>query len=133
MTRYPVAETFCNIQGEGTYTGTWMFFIRLAGCNVGRYEAFDQAPGPLRVFNSQHSICTSLAGERFLCDTDYHKYNEFTAEELACQLATSGANHVCITGGEPFMHNLYNLLLILRYNERFTSRQVEQRQSATCH
>ena len=31
----PVMERFLTIQGEGAYTGTSAWFIRLAGCDVG--------------------------------------------------------------------------------------------------
>ncbi|NEQ29350.1 MAG: 7-carboxy-7-deazaguanine synthase QueE, partial [Microcoleus sp. SIO2G3] len=31
----PVVETFHSVQGEGSWSGTSAFFIRLAGCDVG--------------------------------------------------------------------------------------------------
>ena len=31
----PVMEQFYTLQGEGTWTGTPAYFIRLAGCDVG--------------------------------------------------------------------------------------------------
>ena len=31
----PVMEEFFTIQGEGKYTGTPAYFIRLGGCDVG--------------------------------------------------------------------------------------------------
>jgi organic radical activating enzyme len=111
--KLPIAETFHSIQGEGTYCGTPMFFIRLAGCNVGRFERTPEDLNPhfanLRVFNSNHSICTASDGQHFLCDTDYTKKFEFTAVELLCQ---AGAyDHVCLTGGEPFIHDLSELIV----------------------
>jgi organic radical activating enzyme len=32
---YPIMEHFYTIQGEGNYTGTAAYFIRLGGCDVG--------------------------------------------------------------------------------------------------
>jgi len=86
--RYPIAELFDSIQGEGSWVGTPMHFIRLAGCSVGK---------PYR-------HCKTAFGVEFYCDTEYKATQTVTASELAdfCQ----GANHVCITGGEPFDHNL---------------------------
>jgi 7-carboxy-7-deazaguanine synthase len=118
MTTYPIAEIFHSIQGEGFWTGTPMMFVRLAGCNVGRYEtpskAIDYSSHSYTdlntmIFNNpKHSICTTFDGQRFLCDTDYHTSKKMTTEEIVGELA--GEHHVCITGGEPAMHNLIPLL-----------------------
>lgn len=122
-TTYPVAELFFSIQGEGVYTGTPMLFIRLAGCNVGKYTDKPLAHTPFPLFHQgdvglvtakQHSICTTLDGVPFTCDTDYHpRLGKLTIEEIF-----DGSNpgdekvpwppirHICITGGEPLLHNL---------------------------
>ena len=34
-TALPVMEQFYTVQGEGAFTGTAAYFIRLAGCDVG--------------------------------------------------------------------------------------------------
>ena len=81
---YAVVEIFDSLQGEGFYTGTPMRFIRLHGCSVGK------------------KICHA-------CDTDFDKLNEWngggfkTPQEI---LARYVGRHICITGGEPFDHNL---------------------------
>lgn len=112
--KYPVAETFASIQGEGLWTGTPMFFIRLAGCNVGKFEKPSEMDdlnlGNLRIFNSNHSICTSAGGEKFLCDTDYYRRFDSTPEELLALCMQY--KHACLTGGEPFIHNLDPLLAV---------------------
>lgn len=94
MKTYPIVETFYSLQGEGYWTGTPMFFIRLAGCSVG----------------GKSQICTPICGEPFLCDTDYTCRGNLKIETLVAQVVASKAQHVCITGGEPFDHDLEPLL-----------------------
>ena len=112
---YPIAEMFYSIQGEGFWAGTPMYFIRLAGCTVGRYAAGYRAKqifpisDELKVLNKQHSICTSATGSQFICDTDYHSSQRLTPEEIVATLP-EGCQRVCISGGEPFMHDLKMLL-----------------------
>ncbi len=86
----PIAEKFISIQGEGQYAGTRMFFIRLAGCSVGR--------------GTWPFTCTAWNGREFRCDTDYRKHGSSTVSELVSEVKESGLRHVCITGGEPLMH-----------------------------
>lgn len=81
----PVVETFHSVQGEGAWTGTNAFFIRLGGCDVG---------------------CP-------WCDTK-HSWNARrhphrpTADLIAEAQAVNPAI-VVITGGEPLMHDLSSL------------------------
>jgi len=109
--KLPIAETFESIQGEGVWAGTLMHFIRTVGCNVGRYTSPSSEPGvavkgidfPLRILrekNPRLSICTSVFGHEFLCDTDYHRESTL---DLAEVLKESNARRVCLTGGEPLM------------------------------
>ena len=72
-----ICETFRSIQGEGVRMGEVTFFIRLAGCNL------------------------SCAW----CDTPYSKEGgkDMSAADVA-HLAEKEMN-VCITGGEPLLHN----------------------------
>lgn len=95
---YPVAETFESVQGEGCWTGTQMHFVRLAGCNVGVYPE-----GSTKI----NSVCTNCFGEKFICDTDYRKTETLSIEEI---LGRSSLSHICITGGEPFIHDLEPLI-----------------------
>lgn len=84
-----------------------MMFVRLAGCNVGRYIGADQA----------HSVCTAWNGTEFTCDTDYHARDSMDVEEIAEEIAEG---HVCITGGEPFIHDLRPLVNALANKSKAT-------------
>lgn len=124
---YPIAEEFDSLQGEGVYTGTPMRFIRLAGCNVGRYDTRERSMELLRTPAdfpilyplapadpvlppiARHSVCTSVFGESFICDTNYRRAYNKTALEL---LNDTTQKHICITGGEPFLHDLRPLLTL---------------------
>ena len=117
--RYPIAETFHSVQGEGYWTGTPMLFIRLAGCNVGEYAAIDShlgvhMPNDFPLYQEKkHSVCTTYHGQQFLCDTDYHADGEAkTVTELVALLGNT--RHACITGGEPFLHNLAPLVCAIQ-------------------
>lgn len=99
--RYPIAETFTSVQGEGVYTGALMHFIRLAGCNVGRYVQIGSQ-------DSRYAECETVVGQKFCCDTDYHKSYDVTARELIER--AGNVEHICITGGEPFLHDLLPLV-----------------------
>lgn len=130
---YPIAEMFHSLQGEGVFTGTPMLFVRLAGCNVGEYANVNGAsteglgdaifvPSDFPLIDMRrHSICTTVSGERFLCDTDYHASEQKSVNELVSSL--EGEQHVCITGGEPFLHNLKPL--VLAFQERGVMVHIE--------
>lgn len=106
---YPIVEIFNSIQGEGFWTGTQMAFVRLAGCNVGKlpmnlYDPVDFIASALGL-----TVCCSVLGERFVCDTQYRKATEqLTPEEIAHRV--KGMPIVCITGGEPLLHNIQPLV-----------------------
>jgi 7-carboxy-7-deazaguanine synthase len=121
--QYPVAEVFTSPQGEGCYAGQMQTFIRLAGCTVGKpytkekymnmgVDISSEVGGgsatylPLPIYTEK---CTLYDGREFACDTDYRKHESHTAEELM-QMIPAGVDHVCITGGEPLMHNLSPLI-----------------------
>jgi len=89
-------EWFHSIQGEGRYTGTPMFFIRLPYCNI-------QCNG----------ICTTWDKREFVCDTDLSQSREVSVERLMEEVEEY---HICVTGGEPFHpKNLEAINLIARH------------------
>lgn len=78
----PIVEEFYSLQGEGLYTGTAAYFIRLAGCDVGCHWC-DSKPS---------------------WQTFPHQMID--VEEIAHRVIKNKSNHVVITGGEPFLHDL---------------------------
>jgi 7-carboxy-7-deazaguanine synthase len=72
-----INEIFHSIQGESTYVGSATVFVRTTGC---------------------HLRCT-------YCDTTYSYYqgNLMSESEIIERIQSYGANHVCLTGGEPLL------------------------------
>jgi organic radical activating enzyme len=87
--KYPVVEIFNTVQGEGFWTGEPMCFVRLAGCNL---------------------ACP-------WCDTDHRQKMVLSAEDICDKVnrVTEGTSikRVCITGGEPTIHDLEELVFFL--------------------
>ena len=87
---YPVVETFHSVQGEGVWSGTAAFFIRLAGCDVG---------------------CP-------WCDTKISwstkRHPKVTVDELRKQVQAANPAMIVVTGGEPLMHDLQPLTTALK-------------------
>jgi organic radical activating enzyme len=94
-TYYPAMEHFYSIQGEGFFTGTPAYFIRLAGCDVG---------------------CTwcDVKESWEVSDDQY-----VDVEELLTAIDRSKAKNVIITGGEPTMYNLEPLTRRLKQSGYF--------------
>ncbi len=88
--QYPVMEHFYTLQGEGYWTGTPAYFIRLGGCDVGCHwcdvkESWPEAGHPM-----------------------------LSPEDLVAFIRETPARRVVITGGEPFMHDLTVLTRVLK-------------------
>ena len=81
----PVMEQFYTLQGEGTWTGTATWFIRLAGCDVGCHWCDVK--------------------ESWAPSEDQY----FRVAEIAAQAVASGTERVVITGGEPSIYDLREL------------------------
>jgi len=81
-TLYPVMEHFYTLQGEGKYTGTSAYFIRLGGCDVG---------------------CV-WCDVKESWDADIHP--KMSVEELITVVSQYPGELVVITGGEPAMYDL---------------------------
>lgn len=89
--KYPIATIFRSLQGEGHFVGYPTTFVRLAGCSV---------------------LGCSIRAE---CDEAPWKATaSLMADEILYQcrqLCPSGI--VCLTGGEPFDHDLRPLVDVL--------------------
>jgi 7-carboxy-7-deazaguanine synthase len=83
--RLRITEIFHSIQGEADAIGWRTVFVRLTGC-------------PLR--------CV-------WCDTEYSFYggNWHAIDDILAEVATHGAKHVCVTGGEPLAQKRCLILL----------------------
>lgn len=113
MHLYPVAEIFSSVQGEGRWTGTPMAFVRLAGCTVGKpYTPAAREQLGLQVYQER---CTDWSGSSFPCDTNYRMSKRMTSDEIARTDEVKNALRVSITGGEPLMHDLTELVSALAY------------------
>lgn len=90
LTTYPVMEVFPTLQGEGKYTGSPSYFIRLAGCDVGCSWCDVKESWPVE---------------------DHPQIN---IDELVLGAKNSGLPMVVVTGGEPCMYNLEPLTTALK-------------------
>lgn len=89
-----------------------MTFIRLAGCSVGkRYPAY-YYEGNKDLIPVYTEECTLYDGRHFPCDTDYRVKQRLTASEIVA-LVPKDVSDVCITGGEPLIHDLSTLITFL--------------------
>lgn len=77
-----VNETFLSLQGEGYFTGTAAFFLRLSGCNL---------------------ACP-------FCDTQHQSFVEMTEEEIVEEASRHKPRHIVITGGEPALQLTQSLV-----------------------
>lgn len=91
---YPIMEHFYTIQGEGKYTGTSAYFIRLGGCDVG---------------------CV-------WCDVkeswDAEIHPKLTVSYLISEIKKYPGDLVVITGGEPAMYDLSDLVQALHIENK---------------
>lgn len=93
----PVMESFYTIQGEGHFSGTPAYFIRLGGCDVGCHW----------------------------CDVkeswDASQFEWIHINKIVDEAKASGAELVVITGGEPFIYDLSGLTQTLKANDLHTN------------
>ncbi len=81
----PLMEAFYTIQGEGAFSGTPAYFIRLGGCDVGCH----------------------WCDVKESWDASAHPHAEIS--QLVENAVSSGTNLVVVTGGEPLMYDLTQL------------------------
>lgn len=115
MKTYPIAELFKAPQGEGTYSGTLMAFIRFAGCTVGKPYTQEERK-VLNIIPVYQEKCVAFNGTEFACDTNYKMSEKKTVDEIIAFIGD--LEHVCLTGGEPLMHDLNPLFEQLALNQK---------------
>lgn len=113
---YPISEVFTSVQGEGTHAGVLMTFVRTAGCCVGKPYPKEMYVGPkkLPIYTEK---CTLYDGRSFNCDTDYRVHKRMTIDEILAEIPWQ-VKHVCISGGEPLIHDLRPLVAKLKDEDK---------------
>jgi organic radical activating enzyme len=108
MLKLYIAETFHSIKGEGLYSGTPMYFVRFAGCNVGKRDSKDMQVRSS--FDPRFKVlgmtCTAYDGRKFGCDTDYKRYQTIDLDDQKAMdnfWSDVWERRVVLTGGEPMM------------------------------
>ena len=125
---YPISEIFTSPQGEGVHSGTLMTFIRTAGCCVGKpYIGSITAGGKRHVVDMTKKMsmylpiytekCTLYDGREFACDTDYRVHKRMTIAEILAEVPWA-VKDICLTGGEPLIHDLRPLVEALKADDR---------------
>lgn len=123
MKKFPIAERFISPQGEGLYAGTLMYFIRFAGCSVGKkltdedrrkweqkVDHFHSKENELLAIYTEK--CCTYDGREFLCDTDFRTKEVLTMKELLDGIPKN-IDHICLTGGEPMNQPLAELFTFI--------------------
>jgi len=102
MPELRLVEHYTSVQGEGPRTGEMTQFVRFAGCNM---------RCPLWPCDTQHAIEPKI----FMKEGGSYKR---TPEELVADMVTkaheTGAENICLTGGEPFLQPADKMSELLR-------------------
>jgi len=89
-----------TLQGEGTWTGTVVKFVRFSGCN--KWNGLPK--------DKENSVC-------FFCDTDFYGGDKLTSSQIVNQLNLLGScKTVVLSGGEPTLQLDPELILTLKKN-----------------
>ena len=102
MTDVNINEIFYSLQGEGTYTGVPMTFVRLQGC------PWD----------------CSWCDTRRTWDTDSEEGQILTVDQIEKIVKETGTKWVCLTGGEPLSQPKAFEALVRRFKEAGYSIEV---------
>ena len=87
ITSYKVNDIFYSIEGEGKWAGYPTIFIRMSGCNL----------------------------DCLYCDENFDNYTRMSAEEITEKIKEYPAKRVRITGGEPMLQDLTELMEYLYF------------------
>jgi 7-carboxy-7-deazaguanine synthase len=121
----PVNEIFPTIQGEGSFTGTPAWFVRVQGCPVGC--GWCDTKHTWHVRDDELRSFTEVAAKAGQAEPTY---SVAALEEIrAAMLKRPNVRHVVISGGEPCMYDLVPLTTRL-LEDGFT---VQVETSCTAH
>lgn len=97
--KYSVTEIFPTIQGEGPFSGYPAIFIRMANCNLRCH----------------------------FCDTEFGKKEEMTSEDILVEVKALQTTQplVVITGGEPLLQPIKQLIDLLHKRLKYKTVQIE--------
>lgn len=90
MTLYKVNSIFYSLEGEGIWSGYPTIFIRMSSCNLN---------------------C-------LYCDENFNNYTRMSAKEIVDKIKEYPAKRIRITGGEPMLQDLNELLKELYFKCR---------------
>jgi 7-carboxy-7-deazaguanine synthase len=93
MTIYKVNNIFYSIEGEGLWTGYPTIFIRMSQCNL---------------------RCD-------YCDEDFSAFTKMTTKEIIDKIKQYPAKRIRITGGEPMLQDLSELLKELYFKCKYVA------------
>nr|WP_113868114.1 7-carboxy-7-deazaguanine synthase QueE [Brenneria salicis]NMN90725.1 7-carboxy-7-deazaguanine synthase [Brenneria salicis ATCC 15712 = DSM 30166]RBP60185.1 7-carboxy-7-deazaguanine synthase [Brenneria salicis ATCC 15712 = DSM 30166]RLM30026.1 7-carboxy-7-deazaguanine synthase QueE [Brenneria salicis ATCC 15712 = DSM 30166] len=107
--QYPINEVFQTLQGEGYFTGVPAVFVRLQGCPVGCSWCDTK-----HTWDKLADRETSL-DEIIVKTQESEAWGAASAEDILALMTRAGytARHIVITGGEPCIHDLAPLTLLL--------------------
>ena len=100
-------EHYTSTQGEGPRVGALTQFVRFAGCNL---------RCPLWPCDSQFAIDPKLYR-----DEQRQVYPNVLAQEIIQMSKETGAQNICLTGGEPFLQNGESLEELVRVLARHST------------
>ena len=105
--KYPITEIFSSIQGEGGNAGRSATFIRLGGCNLA-------CPGCDEPLHDNNSTWIRLTAEEIGDHLTGKQKFTFPADEHFPKKPIVPTELIVITGGEPTMYPLDDLVTYLR-------------------
>lgn len=107
MNTYPVNDIYPCIQGEGALAGTPMALLRLHGCPVGCPFCDTKETWHMDAAKQAATIADALGTNE--------RWTAATADDIAAHVAEQcpALNWVLLTGGEPAMQPLHDLVAAL--------------------
>ena len=90
---YKINDIFYSIEGEGDWVGFPTIFIRMSNCNL----------------------------KCLYCDEDFSNFTEMTAREILDKIKQYPAKRIRITGGEPMLQDLTELMKELYFKCKYVA------------